>query len=233
MAKGSIDNFIAAVAANGGMAMSNGYDVEFDFSVPSLGRLRNTFNTINLKLPENSDSGQPGSLINMFCDEAQLPNISSATGQINGRYLGEGIINYPHTRVVSDFSLSWMCDANMIPFKFLHAWHNFIFGDTTFKENATQLKDVKTYTIPRAINRVTRLEYPSEYQATLRISKTERGRNAPNSRVSLVCLLENVYPYQIDAVPLSYGSSQITKVSANFYYTRHTYTTLDIRNFNG
>jgi hypothetical protein len=231
----SIDNFIAAIARNGGMAMSNGYDVEFDFTGPGLGVLRNTFSNINLKLPENSDSGQPGALINMFCDEAQLPNISAATGQINGRYLGEGTINYPHTRIVSDFSLSWMCDANMIPFKFLHSWHGFIFGETLFEETATPslLRDAKSFTIPRAVNRVNRLRYPSEYQATLRISKTERGKNAPNGRVSLVCLLENVYPYTIDAVPLSYGSSQITKISASFYYTRHTYYNIDIRNFDG
>jgi len=231
----SIDNFIAAIAANGGMAMSNGYDVEFDFSGPGLQVLRNTFSNINLNLPEKTDSGQPGALINMFCDEAQLPNISAATGQINGRYLGEGTINYPHTRMVSDFSLSWMCDANMIPFKFLNAWHGFIFGETMFQETATSslLRDVKSFTIPRAINRVNRLRYPSEYQTSLRISKTERGKNAPNGRVSLVCLLENVYPYSVDAVPLSYGSSQIAKVSANFYYTRHTYYNVDIRKFDG
>ena len=215
--------------------MSNGYDVEFDFTGPGLEVLRNTLSGINLKLPENSDSGQPGALINMFCDEAQLPNISAATGQISGRYLGEGTVNYPHTRLVSDFSLSWMCDSNMIPFKFLNSWHGFIFGETVFKETATPslLKDVKNFTIPRAINRINRLKYPSEYQATLRISKTERGQNAPNGRVSLVCLLENVYPYAIDAVPLSYGSSQLTRVSANFYYTRHTYWNIDIRKYNG
>ena len=231
----SIDNFVAAIAANGGMAMSNGYDVEFDFTNGKLSSLVNTIGRLGIKLPENTTTGQPGALINMFCDEAQLPNISAATGQINGRYLGEGTINYAHTRMVSDFSLSWMCDANMIPFKFLNAWHGFIFGDTMFEEKATSalLRDVKNFAKKRADNRINRLQYPEEYQATLRISKAERGQNAPNGRVSLVCVLENVYPYSIDAVPLSYGSSQITKVSANFYYTRHTYWNVDIRKYNG
>ena len=238
VARGSINTFIAAIAANGGMAMSNGYDVEFDFSglTNESGKplpLVNTLSTLGLKLPENSDSGQPGALINMFCDEAQLPNISAATGQINGRYLGEGTINYPHTRMVSDFSLTWMCDANMIPFKFLNAWHGFIFDERVFTEQAASLGDLKSYAKKRSINRTTRLKYPDQYQAVLRISKTERGQNAANGRVSLVCLLENVYPYSIDAVPLSYGSSQITRVSANFYYTRHTYYNVDIRRFDG
>jgi hypothetical protein len=218
------------------MAMSNGYDVEFDFS--GLTRLSSRMKDLNITLPTSSVGGEPGGLINMFCDEAQLPNISAATGQINGRYLGEGTINYPHTRIVSDFSLSWMCDANMTPFKFLHAWHEFIFGAATptiQSRIGTEkfLRDAKVDSKKLPINRTNRLNYPSEYQATLRISKAERGKNAPNERISLVCVLENVYPYVIDAVPMSYGSSQITKVSANFYYTRHTYYNYDIRRYNG
>ena len=233
MAKGSIDTFIAAIAANGGMAMSNGYDVEFDFRGKV--ELENYIKTIGVDLPARSDSAEAGALINLFCDEAQLPNISAAVGQINGRYLGEGIVNYPHTRIVSDFSLTWMCDANMIPFKFLNAWHGFIFDETMFEENPTgsSLRDIKSFALKRAPNRVNRLNYPEEYQATLRISKAERGQNAPNSRVSLVCVLENVYPYSIDAVPMSYGSSQITRVSANFYYTRHTYYNYNLNGYTG
>ena len=234
MAKGSIDNFIAAIAANGGMAMSNGYDVEFDFN--GLSGLQGRMNDLGIKLPRTSVDGDPGGLINIFCDEAQLPNISAAVGQINGRYLGEGIVNYPHTRIVSDFSLTWMCDANMTPFKFLNAWHGFIFSDDypkSRKGTPKLLQDAKSDAKVLGINRSNRLAYPNEYQATLKISKAERGQNAPNGRVSLVCVLENVYPYAIDAVPMSYGSSQITRVSANFYYTRHTYYNYDIRKFTG
>jgi hypothetical protein len=231
----SIDNFIAAIAANGGMAMSNGYDVEFDMeNNPELNTL---LKTIGVELKTNTDYGSAGSLINMFCDEAQLPNISAATGQQTGRYLGEGTINYAHTRMVSDFSLTWMCDANMIPFKFLNAWHGYIFGENVIENRVgtnrfltnAKANDAK----PKLINRVNRLKYPIDYQATLRISKAERGKSAPNERVSLVCVLENVYPYSIDAVPMSYGSSQITRVSASFYYTRHSYYNYDIRNYRG
>ena len=238
----SINNFITAIAANGGMAMSNGYDVEFDFNGtgdPNIGedKLNAYMKKLDINLPASSTAGNAGGLINMFCDEAQLPNISAAVGQINGRYLGEGIVNYPHTRIVSDFSLSWMCDANMIPFKFLNAWHEFIFGQTEIQtEVGTDrfLRDAKANQTPkREINRTNRLRYPNEYQAILRISKAERGRSAPNERVSLVCVLENVYPYSIDAVPMSYGSSQITRVSANFYYTRHTYYNYDISKYTG
>ena len=34
--------------------------------------------------------------------------------------------------------------------------------------------------------------------------------------------MEECYPYSIDTVPLSYGTSQLTRVSANFYYAKHS-----------
>lgn len=234
MATKSIDNFISAIANNGGMAMSNGYDVEFEFGNENLKGLVDEFKKLSIRFPSTNDDGTPGSLINMFCSQAQLPNISAAVSQINGRYLGEGVVNFPHTRIVSDFSLTWMCDANMAPFKFLNAWHSYIFGENVDNRTANRLQNIKEITAPlKKMQRSNRLKFPNQYQATLRIAKTERGKNAPNSRVPLVCLLENVFPYAIDVVPLSYGSSQISEVSANFYYTRHTYYNLDIRKFNG
>lgn len=214
--------------------MSNGYDIEFDDVGSELSGILNRY---NIKVPTDNNAGQPGSLINMFCDEAQLPNSQAATGQINGRYMGEGVINYPHTKLVSDFSLTWMCDANMAPYKFLMAWHNFIFNatgsNTIDQKSPDSLKDFKQVAAPGNPNRSTRLKYPNTYQATLRIAKTERGNNAPNSRVPLVYVMENCYPYAIDAVPLSYGTSQITRVTANFYYSKHRIYFADVRTFKG
>ncbi len=233
---GSITNFMAAISANGGMSMTNGYDIEFDFS--GLTELNGVLQNYNIKVPEANDAGNPGSLINMFCDEAQLPNSQAATGQVNGRYLGEGQKNYPHTRLLSDFSLTWMCDANMAPYKFLLAWHNYIFSAGLFNEYPIQrttdsLKNFKNEAKERNVNRSIRLKYPNQYQAVLRIAKTERGKTAPNSRVPLVYVIEKCFPYSVDAVPLSYGTSQITKVTGNFYYTTHSIYTSDVRKFEG
>ena len=208
---------MAAISANGGMSMTNGYDVQFDLSKNST--LNQILKGLNIDVNSSNDQGKPGSLINMFCDEAQLPNMQFATGQVNGRYLGRGNLNYAHTRLVSDFSLTWMCDANMTPYKFLTAWYNFIQGTEVYKESSPQrLKNFKPNSISVPPNKPMRINYPKDYQAILRIAKTERGANAPNSRTPLVHLLTGVFPYAIDAVPLSYGTSQITRVSASFYY---------------
>jgi hypothetical protein len=127
-----------------------------------------------------------------------------------------------------------MCDANMTPYKFLTVWYNFIQGTEVYDESSPQrLKNFKANTIPVAENLSMRLAYPKDYQATLRIAKTERGANAPNSRTPVVHLLTGVFPYAIDAVPLSYGTSQITRVSASFYYDQMRTTVADIRKYKG
>ena len=51
-----------------------------------------------------------------MCDEAQLPNIQAQTGLMTGRHLGE-VLQY-HTRVYSDLSMSFICDAAMTQLKF-------------------------------------------------------------------------------------------------------------------
>ena len=52
--------------------------------------------------------------------------------------------------------------------------------------------------------------------------KTEPNSFASNGRIPLTYILEYAYPYSIDAVPLSYGSSQIARVNVSFHYSRHT-----------
>ena len=80
----------------------------------------------------------------------------------------------------------------------------------------------------RTRERKTRLSYPETYTCTTRITKVELGTtNASNyvgygDRPSITYMLEGSYPYAIDAVPLSYGSSQVTRVTVNFHYVRHT-----------
>jgi len=222
---------MAAISANGGMSMTNGYDVQFDLSENSA--LQGELKRIGIDVNSSNDSAKPGALINLFCDEAQLPGMQFATGQINGKYLGRGNLNYPHTRLITDFSLTWMCDANMAPYKFLITWYNFIQGTTVPNDSGQRLRNFKPNAIGIAPNLPMRMAYPKDYMAKLRIAKTERGANAPNSRTPLVHLLTNVYPYSIDAVPLSYGTSQVTRVSASFYYDQIRTTVADIRKYKG
>ena len=42
--------------------------------------------------------------------------------------------------------------------------------------------------------------------------------------------MEKSWPYQIDAIPLQFGSSQVTRVTAQFKYERHYTITRNVRN---
>lgn len=202
-----------SIGARGGMSLTTQYEVSFDFTGKSLASVTKFYTD--------------GSFVNMLCDEAQLPNVQSGVAQITGRYLGEGPISYPHTRIFTDLSLGFQLDAEATPLKFLTAWYDFIYSEDLIENKATE--------------RVNRLRYMDDYTCKCKIVKTEMpvtdrpfgetvigssGILSANSatdtpRKSMTYILENCYPYSIDSVPLSYGSSQITRTTANFYYTRH------------
>ena len=217
----SLDTFIQSIAARGGMSMTNGYDV--DFTLPS--DLATYLNPWVGDVTNANSPSDKGIMIKLLCDEAQLPNVQAATGQMSGRFLGESQINYAYAKFYSDLSLTWMCDADMIPLKFVTGWHSYIFngGDPDDPKTSERgLSAIKGIT-PRPLNRAVRLRYPEQYMCTeMRITKTEKNGAAPNGRASVCYILQNAFPYSVDSVPLSYGTSQITKVTANFYYQKHT-----------
>lgn len=152
--------------------------------------------------------------VEFFCDEAQLPNVNTATGTQNGLYVGLGSVDYPHTRVFTEFQLSFMLDANLNLLKSLNSWYGSI-----FKEN-----DIDNY----VENRSTRLAYKDDYASTIKITKTESGPDSPTQRKPITYVMEKAYPYAVDAIPLQFGSSQLTKVTAQFKYQRHYTINRDI-----
>jgi hypothetical protein len=250
-----IASFMSVMAANGGMSYSNNFDVEFSFTRQANSPLLQRFNSFGYGFKQGNNitgsidtiqSSSPGAVLKMFCDEAQLPNIQAATGQLTGRFLGEGQINYPHTKMYSDFQLSWMCDANMTPLKFLNLWYGFIFQDYNPRGEAINPDHKKRQTLLSVksgsgasggdnayVEKTVRLHFPDEYLGNIIVTKTEKGKSAANSRAAIAYTMIDCFPYSIDAVPLSYGASQVTKVSANFYYAKHQVTFNDIRGFDG
>ena len=154
-----------------------------------------------------------------MCDEAQLPNVNSATGTQNGVLTGIGSVDYPHTRIFTEVQLSFMLDANLSLLKFFNNWYSRIFIDP-IKNPGDKLSPS---------NRPTRLSYRSGYATTVRITKTEPGPEDGAQRKPITYVLENAWPYSIDAVPLQFGASQITRLTVNFKYERHQIYQRDIR----
>jgi hypothetical protein len=190
----SIDNFLSHVAKRGGMSFSNNFVVMVEGSPVSV-------------------QGETvfGESFAFMCDEAQLPNVNTATGSINGVYSGVGNVDYPHTRVFTELQLGFMLDANLSILKYLNDWYDTIFIDEGTGES-----------------RVTRLNYRDSYAANILITKTESGPDSTTQRRPITYVLEKAYPYAIDAIPLQFGSSQVTKVTAQFKYQRHYTINRDI-----
>ena len=197
-----ITSFLSQVSRNGGMSFSNNFIVEFK---------------------NGADKYFDNDLVEIFCEEAQLPNSNTATGTQTGLITGLGSVDYPHTRVFTEFSLTFMLDANLNILKSLNNWYYDIIGGSD--NNTTEIGSN-----PLSPNRVTRVRYRDTYVGEIRITKAESGKDSAIDRKPITYVMEKAWPYQIDAVPLQFGSSQITKVTANFKYERHYTVTQDVRN---
>ena len=221
-----IDAIRSLISKGGGVAFSNTFKVSFEEDqrgktttpnkvFPMLkAALGSEFNGSELK--SDSVDGGPARWISMMCDDATLPGSQFATGQVNGIYTGSGQFNYPHTRMYNDLTLSWICDANMTPLKFVNTWMDAIYDDGYTLINQKSASQVKG----RDRNRTVRMNFPDEYTMACSILKAEKNSTSELGRPSIRYRLEGVFPYSVDSIPISAGSSQLVKVSANFYYER-------------
>ena len=209
------------MAANGGMSFSNNFVVKF-LNPPA-----------GLTFIPGGDQGVSGTsdYFEMFCTEAQLPNTNTAQGQMNGIYVGSGQVNYPHTRVFTELQLGFMCDANLTALKFMQDWVDMIFDEGGSNEIGLSREEMQSRAFDRnrEENRNIRLKYRDEYTCDIAITKTEIGGNSSTERAPITYILEKAYPYAIDAVPLQFGSSQITQVTTQISYMRHYTIKNDIR----
>ena len=198
----TIPKFLQTIAKQGGMSFANNFIVEIE------------------DLPEVLNGSLESDYLHMFCDEAQLPNINTATGTQTGLYTGLGSVDYPHTRIFTELQLGFALDANLQVLKFLNFWYGSIFGQSDLEQQIIE-PEILAGDGNLTENRTTRVAYKDEYAATIKITKTETGPQSTIERQPITYVLEKAFPYAIDAVPLQFGSSQITKVTAQFKYQRH------------
>jgi hypothetical protein len=213
--------------------MSNNYDIDFVWSTTNT-ELLSKFKLNGVDMGAPGTPGPDANLIKVLCDEAQLPNVQASTGQTTGRYLGEGLVNYATGRVYNDFQLGWLGDGNLKPLKMLETWYQYIFGNESIAVNEKETPVGSSSTTNASVSglkatagvsdhrRTIRLNYPDKYQCKIQITKTDRGVSAANSRAPITYTMLNAWPYSIDAIPMSYGASQIVKVTANFYYSKYS-----------
>ena len=217
----SINSFLAEISKRGGLATSNNFQVyiELPGMVAKFLKDRKIY----------ADHTDYSTWWNFFCEEAQLPNVNTATGTQNGLYVGLGSMDYVHTRIFTELALTFTLDANMTALKFMNAWYGFMIGDTPLQASANT-DEALPY---KPDNRNNRIRYKDDYAAKMYITKTESGPESTTQRKPIVYVLENCYPYAIDAVPLQFGSTQLSRCSVQFKYQRHYTIDRDIRSIVG
>ena len=224
-----MSSFMEEIAKGGGISTSNNFIVRFGLPI---------------KFPNNFEGvGDINEKMIFFCDETQLPNVNTFDGTMNGVYQGSGAIKYPHTRVFTEIQMSFTLDANLGLLKFLNRWQDYIFnaalkegsGKGAYEYERGESIDVDGQMTMKTKdqNRVTRLNYMNDYVNDIYIMKVEPGPFGDSQRIPMTYVLEIAYPYQIDAIPLQFGTTQQTKVTAQFTYARHYTVNQDIRNIGG
>jgi hypothetical protein len=232
----SIPNILQLLSNNGGIAVSNTFKLSFSFnnnSTKLYNNIKSILKDFNPKylLAESHDyygisiiNTNSASIISLLCDEIDIPGVQFGTSDVLSLYTGVGKYTFPHSKVYGDLTLSWICDANMTPLKFLNGWVETIAGEYDSSNNLYQSvyneMNLQKPTAIRDKKRSVRFNYPDEYRIDLFVTKAEKGSGSEVGRPSIQYRFDNVYPYAIDATPLSFGSSQLVKITANFYYER-------------
>lgn len=188
-----VSAYIQAISNGRGMAKSNRYSVYFQGG-NIITELKKDFGGIDSKVRDSIS--KVGERVLIFCDEVSLPGAQSNTGSVV-RHPGANPIYYPTNPIYNDMQLSFMCDSEMQALNFLTKWRQKIY---------------------KKVGRSYQVNYPDDYECDMVIEKNEPNQSSEVGYTSVTYTLNKVWPYSVDAVPLSYGSSQLVKVTANFYY---------------
>ena len=140
----------------------------------------------------------------ILCSDASLPTSSYATAEVKDNFMGIPQ-QFAHTRFYTDFSYSFYIDEDYTLLKIFEGWMDYI------SSGANQ--DVEQD--HRAFYR--RFRYPDSYKCnTMYINKFEK-----NYKRTMRYRFVNIFPKSIDPISISYGASDILKVTVNFNYDRY------------
>ena len=144
--------------------------------------------------------------VGLLCADATLPTSSFATSEVKDNFQG---INqqFAHTRLYIDSDFTFYVDYNYNMIKFFEGWMDYIAGG----DEGIQLNHNAFYR---------RFNYPNDYKCQgMTITKFERDYQ--RSGTYLQYDFVNAFPKGMTAIPVSYGPSDLVKVTVTFAYDRY------------
>jgi len=161
-----------------------------------------------------------------LCSDVTLPGSSFDMSEESGSRQGM-IERFATRRIYTDFDLTFYVDDNYNSLRLLEEWMNYI--DPIHSSAGAYQGSGNGQTGFNGSNNFYRMKYPNEYKKDISVVKFERNFLAnpsisdsgfrPQSLVKYTFI--DAFPMNIVAIPFSYESSTITKVTASFNYTRY------------
>ena len=158
--------------------------------------------------------------VGLLCSNAVLPTTQLATAEVNGNYMGI-TQTFAHRRQFQDVTLEFYVDKTYKSLKFFEHWMDFIAGGSHNEWMYPQFGELSPIDKNQSgDNYFIRMNYPEEYKSeSTGIIKFERDHDSVNS---IVYNFYGMYPYNIASIPVSYGASEILKMSVSFKIDRYT-----------
>ena len=148
----------------------------------------------------------------LLCFNAVLPTVRLATSSVTGNYTGI-TENFAHTKQYNTLSLEFYVDSRYRSLRFMESWIDFIASGST---NPVGILNEQPAISEARLDYFVRMQYPQEYKSNrTKIIKFDRDYNA-----EVEYNFVGLFPYSINEIPVSYESSQVMKMSVQFYYDR-------------
>lgn len=149
--------------------------------------------------------------LGFLCSEASLPTTSYATAEVKDNFMGV-TQEFAHTRLYTDMDMTFYIDTDYRVLRFFEGWMDFIGGGNAPGEPAAS-------TDPSTVI-YRRFNFPEYYKCQkITITKFERDYNR-----QLVYTFINAFPKGLTSIPVSYGPSDLLKVTVTFNFDRYIVT---------
>ena len=176
-----------------------------------------------------NDTTSTSQKYDFLCSQASLPGAAFDVSEEMGSRQGM-IERFASRRVYNQFDLTFYIDNNYDVLRMFEEWMNYInpvYNESNGRYDGSEGSQLNAY---QERNTYSRFRYPDEYRRKVSITKFERNflqnpndkNNTFNNMPLLTYHFIDTFPVNINAVPLSYGGSNILQVTVVFTYLRHT-----------
>ena len=170
-----------------------------------------------------------GEVLGLLCTDATIPASTYATAEVKDNYMGVPQ-EFAHTRFYTDIDFSFYVDGDYKVLQFFEFWMNYIGAGNNPKigepPSSSLGREISPGEFEILTNNYRRFVYPDEYKTNyFYITKFERNYNNVGSS-RLQYQLINAFPKAVNAIPVSYGPSELMKVNVTMTYDRYVVSKL-------